>query len=286
MKLAIIGGSLLNQPANFTRIAEDQIKTPFGTPSDTFISGTIAAPPSLLHAEYDPHGRGECGKSKEQFSARPSMDINDVELVFLNRHGRLHHLAPHQINYRANMFALKILEVTHVIALTAVGGISDNMPPMKWVVPDQIIDYTYGRMQTYNDGNESEVKHIDFSYPFDDLLRDKLITALDKESCSYETQATYGVTQGPRLETIAEIKRMQRDGCDIVGMTAMPEAALARELEIDYATLSLVVNWAAGKGVSSTQQAEVISMDEIKQRIVDGNEIIEKLISNVVTLLE
>ena len=223
---------------------------------------------------------------KEQFSARPSMDINDVELVFLNRHGRLHHLAPHQINYRANMFALKILEVTHVIALTAVGGISDNMPPMKWVVPDQIIDYTYGRMQTYNDGNESEVKHIDFSYPFDGFLRDKLIASLDEESCSYETQATYGATQGPRLETIAEIKRMQRDGCDIVGMTAMPEAALARELDIDYATLSLVVNWAAGKGVSSTQQAEVISMDEIKQRIVDGNEIIEKLISNVVPLLD
>ncbi len=260
MKLAIIGGSLFNQPGNFTRVTEDQIKTPFGAPSDTFISGAI--------------------------TARSSMEINDVEVVFLNRHGHSHHLAPHQINYRANMFALKILEVTHIIAVTAVGGISENMSPMKWVVPDQIIDYTFGRMQTYNDGNESEVKHIDFSYPFDGFLRDKLITVLDKESCSYETQATYGVTQGPRLETIAEIKRMQLDGCDIVGMTAMPEAALARELEMDYATLSLVVNWAAGKGVLSTQRAEVISMDEIKQRIVTGNEIIEKLISNVVPLLE
>lgn len=259
MKLAIIGGSLFNQPGNFARITEERIKTPFGTPSDTFISGAI--------------------------TARSSKEINDVEVVFLNRHGHSHHLAPHQINYRANMFALKILEVSHIIAVTAVGGISENMSPMKWVVPDQIIDYTFGRMQTYNDGNESEVKHIDFSYPFDDFLREKLITVLDKESCRYETQATYGVTQGPRLETIAEIKRMQLDGCDIVGMTAMPEAALARELEMDYATLSLVVNWAAGKGVSSTQRAEVISMDEIKQRIVTGNEIIEKLISHVVPLL-
>ena len=267
MKLAIIGGSLFNEPGNFIRVKEEQIKTPFGEPSGAFISGTITAPPSGLLAEY-----------------RPSMDINDVEVVFLNRHGHSHHLAPHQINYRANMFALKRLEVTHIIAVTAVGGITENMSPMKWVVPDQVIDYTYGRMQTYNDGNESEVKHIDFSYPFDGFLRDKLITALDKESCVYERQATYGVTQGPRLETIAEIKRMQRDGCDIVGMTAMPEATLARELEMNYATLSLVVNWAAGKGVSPAQQAEVISMDEIKQRIVDGNEIIEKLISHVVSL--
>ena len=252
MKLAIIGGSLFNEPGNITGVTEDRIKTPFGTPSDTFITGTI----------------------------------NDVEVVYLNRHGHSHHLAPHQINYRANMFALKILEVRHIIAVTAVGGISENMSPMKWVVPDQIIDYTYGRLQSYNDGNESEVNHIDFSYPFDDFLQDKLIAVLDKEACAYETQATYGVTQGPRLETIAEIKRMQRDGCDIVGMTAMPEAALSRELEMDYATLSLVVNWAAGKGMSSVQPAEVISMEEIRQRIVDGNEIIEKLISKAVTLLD
>jgi purine nucleoside phosphorylase len=178
-----------------------------------------------------------------------------------------------------------MLEVTHIIAVTAVGGISKNMPPMKWVVPDQIIDYSYGRMQTYSDDNKSAVKHIDFSYPFNGFLRDKLIAALEKETCVFEAQATYGVTQGPRLETIAEIKRLQRDGCDIVGMTAMPEAALARELEMDYATLSLVVNWAAGKGASSAQPAEVISMDEINQRIEDGNKIIEKLISNVVSLL-
>ncbi len=258
MKLAIIGGSLLGEPANFNSVTQEQIKTPFGEPSGIFVTGKISAAPSRLP---------------------------DVDVVFLNRHGHSHHIAPHQINYRANMFALKILEVSHIIAVTAVGGISEKMSPMKWVVPDQIIDYTYGRMQTYNDGSESEVNHIDFSYPFDDFLRDKLIVALDKESCVHETQATYGATQGPRLETIAEIKRMQRDDCDIVGMTVMPEAALARELEMDYATLSLVVNWAAGKGSNPEQPADVISMDEIKQRIVDGNKIIEKLITNVVSQL-
>ena len=252
MKLAIIGGSLLSEIKGFTRITEERIKTPFGEPSDIFVTG----------------------------------EINDIEVVYINRHGASHHIAPHQINYRANMFVLKMLEVNYVVAVTAVGGISEKMSPMKWVVPDQIIDYTYGRMQTYNDGNANEVNHIEFSYPFDDVLRKKLIQALTEEACEHEIQATYGATQGPRLESIAEIKRMQRDGCDIVGMTAMPEAALARELEMDYATLSLVVNWAAGKGVGSSQAAEVISMDEIRQRIVIGNEIIEKLISKVVTLLD
>ena len=249
MKLAIIGGSLLGEIHQFRRITEQRIKTPFGEPSDICTTG----------------------------------EINNTEVVYINRHGHSHHIAPHQINYRANMFMLKMLDVTHVIAVTAVGGISENMSPMQWVVPNQIIDYSYGRMQTYNDGNENEVKHIDFTYPFDDTLRKKLQAAVAMEKKQCLTQATYGVTQGPRLETVAEINRMQRDGCDIVGMTAMPEAALARELEMDYATLSLVVNWAAGKGGADT--SEVISMDKIKHRIADGNGQIEKIIENVVSLL-
>ncbi len=247
MKLAIIGGSLFNELSRLSTTTEERIKTPFGKPSDAFTTGVV----------------------------------NGIQVVFLNRHGRCHHLPPHQINYRANMYALKLLEVTHIVAVTAVGGITDNMLPMKWVVPDQIIDYTYDRMQTYNDADESEVKHIDFSYPFTDSLRAQLLIALEKEACRYEAQGVYGVTQGPRLETCAEIKRMQQDGCDIVGMTAMPEAVLARELEIEYATLSLVVNWAAGKGGALERPAEIISMDEIKQRIVDGSEIAEKLINNL-----
>ncbi len=252
MKLAIIGGSLFNQSSIITMLTKENINTPFGTASDDFIIGTIG----------------------------------HVEVVYINRHGRSHHLVPHQINYRANMFALKVLQVTHIIAVTAVGGISENMSPMKWVVPDQIIDYTYGRMQTCNDDNAAGVNHIDFSYPFDTLLSEALITTLKEESCAHEKQATYGATQGPRLETIAEIKRMQNDGCDIVGMTAMPEAALARELEMNYAMLSLVVNWAAGKEATSTQPTQVISMNEINQRIEIGNEIVEKLISNVVARLD
>ena len=250
MKLAIIGGSLLGEIQGFTKVAEERIKTPFGQPTDTFVSGTIG----------------------------------DLEVVYFNRHGSAHHFAPHQINYRANMFVLKILEVTDVVAITAVGGITEKMSPMTWVVPDQIIDYTYGRMQTYSDSNDKGVNHIDFSYPFEQTLKSKLQEAVEMEDIECISPATYGVTQGPRLETIAEIKRMQNDGCDIVGMTAMPEAALARELDMNYATLSLVVNWAAGKGDAGNQQSEIISMDEINKRIAEGNKISGKLVHNIVSL--
>ncbi len=251
MKLAIIGGSLLSNINNLTPVTEERIKTPFGEPSDNFNIGKI----------------------------------NDFDIVYLNRHGSGHNLAPHQINYRANMFALKLLGVTHVIAIAAVGGITEKMSPMKCVIPDQVIDYTYGRMQTYNDGDEEHVNHIEFSYPFDEFLRKKLKDAVDMEDRDCVTQATYGATQGPRLETVAEIKRMERDGCDIVGMTGMPETALARELEIDYANLSLVVNWAAGKSDKTHQAAELISMEQITNRIADGNTIIEKIICNTISKL-
>ncbi len=251
MKLAIIGGSLLKEISALTVISEEQIKTPFGSPSDIIVSGVI----------------------------------NAMEVVFFNRHGFSHHLAPHQVNYRANMFALKMLEVTDVIAITAVGGITEKMSPEKWVIPDQIIDYTYGRFQTFNDGDDKAVKHIDFSYPFDELLSNKLMQALEMASCDYEASATYGATQGPRLETVAEIKRMQRDGCDIVGMTAMPEAALARELEMNYAGLSLVVNWAAGMGDDRHSASEIISMDDVYQNIEQGNVIADKVMQNFISLL-
>ena len=252
MKLAIIGGSLLKEFDSFTKVTEERINTPYGTPSDNFVTG----------------------------------NINDMEVVYLNRHGFKHHIAPHQVNYKANMFVLKILEITHVIAITAVGGISEKMSPMKCVIPDQLIDYTHGRVQTFNDGNETSVNHIDFSYPFDDFLSVKLAQAIERDGFDCETEATYGVTQGPRLETVAEIKRMERDGCDIVGMTAMPEASLARELDINYANLSLVVNWAAGKSDNVHDVPKIISLDEINQRIVDGNKIIEKVVNNVTTMLD
>lgn len=257
MKLAIIGGSLLKQIDALSDVSEEHVNTPFGEPSDVFITGSI----------------------------------DDIEVVYCNRHGISHHIAPHQIDYKANMFALKVLDVSHVLAVTAVGGITEKMSPMKWVVPDQIIDYTHGRMQTYNDSKDKEVRHIDFSYPFDDMLSNKIIRSLQIAGCDFEPRGTYGVTQGPRLETAAEIKRMCRDGCDIVGMTAMPEASLARELEMDYAQLSLVVNWAAGAGASSEtvadeqQRHEIISMDEIRERIAEGNVQAEMLIRHFVSQL-
>ena len=251
MKIAIIGGSLLGEIENLAITLEERLKTPFGEPSDTFTTGTLG----------------------------------DSEVIYINRHGRSHHLAPHQINYRANMFGLKMLGVTHVIAVTAVGGITKEMLPMQWVVPDQLIDYTYGRMQTYNDGNDDEVNHIEFSHPFNEGLRKQLHDSVAAADLKCVTQATYGVTQGPRLETIAEIARMEKDGCDIVGMTAMPEAALARELEIEYAALSLVVNWAAGKPNGDQGEAEVISMQVIQQRIAEGNKVTYSIMANTLKLL-
>jgi len=247
VKLAIIGGSLLKGISNLTTVAEEIVNTPFGTPSGRFVTGVI----------------------------------DDTEVVYINRHGSEHHIAPHQINYKANIFVLKTLEVTDIVAVTAVGGITEAMSPMKWVVPDQIIDYTHGRLQTYSDVNDTKVNHIDFTYPFDDAVRNRLIVALQNQACEHETHGTYGVTQGPRLETIAEIKRLHQDGCDIVGMTAMPEASLARELQMNYATLSLVVNWAAGKG-----EGELISMQEITQLIAEGSEACEKIINEVIALVE
>ena len=247
MKLAIIGGSLLKNIKDFSIETEERIHTTYGLPSDTIRSGKI----------------------------------NDVEIIYLNRHGCSHHIAPHQINYKANLFVLKLLDVTHILAVTAVGGITEKMSPMKWVISDQLIDYSHGRVQTYNDSNDKVVKHIDFSYPFDGLLSEKLKQTLSRLNCEFEPRATYGVTQGPRLETVAEIQRMRRDGCDIVGMTVMPEASLARELDMQYANLSLVVNWAAGAG-PETEQHKIITMDEIKSRITEGNVLGEEIIREFV----
>lgn len=212
MRLGIIGGSLLKSLNAFKAESEEVIKTPYGDPSDVFVSGTI----------------------------------NNHPVVLLNRHGDNHQIAPHQVNYKANIFVMKMLEVSHILSVNAVGGITAGMAPGRWVVPDQLIDYTHGRNQTYNDFDEEPVTHIDFTWPFDHELRHKLLQVLDVSGINHEVAGTYGVTQGPRLETAAEIQKLKRDGCDIVGMTVMPEAGLARELDIAYAGLCNVVNWAAG----------------------------------------
>lgn len=181
---------------------------------------------------------------------------------FLPRHGRGHDIAPHEINYRANLWALREAGVTRVVAVNAVGGISAAMQPGVLVLPDQIIDYSWGREHTYFSGRHAFDKHIDFTTPYSAALAALLQAAARTAGLSLLKGAVYACTQGPRLETAAEIRRLARDGCDIVGMTGMPEAALARELALEYASLALVVNRAAGLGPAE------ISMDAIRQVMV------------------
>ncbi|GAB1257013.1 S-methyl-5'-thioinosine phosphorylase [Aurantivibrio plasticivorans] len=172
--------------------------------------------------------------------------LSGSDVVFLPRHGDGHALPPHRINYRANMWALHSVGVAAVLSVNAVGGIRSDMQPGSLVLPDQIIDYTYGREHTYFTGDEAGVEHIDFTEPFDPSWRSALIHLAERNQHELIAGGVYGCAQGPRLETAAEIKRFERDGCDLIGMTVMPEAALARELNLPYASLSVVVNWAAG----------------------------------------
>lgn len=187
-------------------------------------------------------------------------------VVFLARHGGGHKVPPHQINYRANIFALKSLGVTNIIAANAVGGIGDSCGPGVLVIPDQILDFTYGRHATFFDCFDDEMSHIDFTYPFEGEARSALIKASNEFEREFGSKfivrnGVYACMQGPRLETAAEIKKLKSDGASLVGMTVMPEAALAREKGIDYASVSLVVNWAAGLA------AGPITLDAIKAEL-------------------
>ena len=212
--LAIIGGSGLTQLDGLSDCVEINLDTPYGSPSAAIVRGLYA-------------GR---------------------EVLFLARHGQPHRIPPHQVNYRANLWALQQAGAEAVIAVNAVGGIAQGMGTGHFCVPDQLIDYSWGLDQ---------VSHIDFSEPYSSNLRARLLQALQTAGCSYSDGGVYGCTQGPRLETAAEIIRMQRDGCDIVGMTGMPEAALARELSLPYACLALVVNPAAGKAAGPISLADM-----------------------------
>ena len=166
------------------------------------------------------------------------------DLVFMCRHGDGHNVPPHKINYRANMQALANMGVQHVIAFNAVGGIADFSAPESLILPNQVIDYTWRREHTFYDAFAGELSHVDFSLPFDESLRQLILSALGSDHI-YDG-GCYACTQGPRLESAAEIRRLRNDGCDLVGMTLMPEAALARELNMAYASICFSVNWAAG----------------------------------------
>ncbi len=239
--IGVIGGTGLNE---FLAGEKQQMETPYGLPSAAIVSSKF----------------------------------NNTEVLFLARHGTPHTIPPHRINYRANLWALKALGASQILAVNAVGGITPGMQAGQLVIPDQIIDYSWGREHSYFDGDIIEgglsgLEHIDFTYPFAETLRQLLIKGGDTASIPLIDKAVYGVVQGPRLETAAEILRMERDGCDLVGMTAMPEAALARELEMEYASLCLVVNPAAGKS------DQLITMEDIHQVLAEG-------IGRVKTLLQ
>jgi len=210
MKLAVMGGTGALQL--FETLRNMALTTPFGAPSD-----------------------------------RPrQVAVADTELWFLARHGDPHRIPPHKINYRANIHALKILGVDSVLAINAVGGLVVGLPVGSMVAPDQIIDYTWGRAHTFSDGGSAPLKHIDFTRPFDGPLRDRLLDAARQVGHELVDGGCHAVTQGPRLETAAEVSRLASEGCDVVGMTAMPEAALAREAGLDYASLCVVANAGAG----------------------------------------
>jgi 5'-methylthioinosine phosphorylase len=236
---AVIGGSgLYSLDENFRVESRKKLNTPYGDVSAELASG----------------------------------ELNGTPIIFLPRHGTSHQIPPHKINYRANLWALHELGVNQVIAVNAVGGI--DFGPHSLVLPDQIIDYTSGRAHTYFDGEAAEVGHIDFTYPYSEAVREKIILASQVEKIFLNTAGTYGCTNGPRLETSAEIVKMKRDGCNIIGMTGMPEAALARELEIEYASISLVVNWCAGI------ENSILHMDEIRQTLERGMKSVVQLINS------
>lgn len=220
--LAIIGGSGLARLGGLQVRSRESVDTPYGPPSAPLCRGRLEG----------------------------------AELVFLPRHGEAHQLPPHAINYRANLWALKAAGVRRVLAVAAVGGISPHCPPRRLVIPDQVIDYTWGRDHTYFDGPGAPVTHVDWTQPYSASLRRVLLEASAGLGLDAHDGGTYGATQGPRLESAAEIERMARDGCDLVGQTGMPETVLARELGLDYACCAVVANWAAGRvpGVLSMEQ--------------------------------
>ena len=243
-KLAIIGGSGLTSLQDLDIIRREFVQTPYGEPSGALTHGVLKG----------------------------------MEVVFIARHGDAHTIAPHRVNYRANLWALKEAGVRRIVSVCAVGGISRAMAPRTLAIPDQIIDYTCSREQTFFDTALSHVTHIDFTYPYCEELRDDLIKVAARADIQVIPRGTYGATQGPRLETIAEIDRMERDGCDMVGMTGMPEASLARELDLCYAHCAVIANWAAGRGEG------IIEMHEIEANLKHSMQEVRKLFINVLTL--
>lgn len=241
-KLAIIGGTGLTSLKDLKITRREVMHTPYGEPSAPLVFGEMAG----------------------------------HEVMFLPRHGAGHTIPPHKVNYRANLWALKESGAEQVIAINAVGGIRADMTPGTLVLPNQIIDYTWSRINTYFEEGLSHVTHIDFTEPYCEELRQTLLFCAGETKVALIGDGTYAATQGPRLETAAEINKLEKDGCDLVGMTGMPEAALARELELCYACVAVVANMGAGRG------DEAITMEMIERHLISGMAEVRRLLEHIV----
>lgn len=244
-ELAIIGGSGLTKIENLEIVRREVVHTPYGEPSGALTHGRLA------------------GK----------------DVIFLARHGYGHTIPPHMVNYRANIWALKHAGVSQVIAVCAVGGIREDLQPMTLAIPDQVIDYTWSRHHTFFERDLSHVTHIDFTYPYCEEMRQTLIEGAGRAGVEVQAGGTYGASQGPRIESAAEINRMERDGCDMVGMTGMPEIALARELDLCYAACAVCANHAAGRG------QEGITIESIEENLSRAMGKVYRLLEEVVAAI-
>jgi 5'-deoxy-5'-methylthioadenosine phosphorylase len=244
--LGIIGGTGLTQLSNLEITRRQIVRTPFGDPSGALTFG----------------------------------ELNGREVVFLARHGYGHTIPPHEVNYRANIWALNSEGAARVVSVASVGGIRADLPPGALAIPHQVLDYTWGRKHTFFEGPDQPVTHIDFTHPYCEVLRGGLLKAAASAGQAIVNGGVYAATQGPRLESAAEIDRLERDGADMVGMTGMPEAALAREIGLRYAAIAVVVNHAAGRGDSS----EAIHLEQInavlQTAMVKVRILLEKLVES------
>lgn len=248
--LGVIGGTGLYSFPELHEVERRSVDTPFGAPSAALVVG----------------------------------EFRGARLAFLARHGEDHTIAPHRVNYRANIWAMHHLGARRVLGVNAVGGIRADMGPRTLVAPDQIIDYTHGRLSSFCDTEGAKVEHIDFSEPYSARLRTELVAAAGRAGIAIVAGGCYAATQGPRLETIAEIVRIRRDGGDLVGMTGMPEAALAREIGLDYACLALVANWAAGcEPRPGPAPAAPISLAEIFANLEAATAMVPRVIAQLLT---
>ncbi|MGH8726719.1 MAG: S-methyl-5'-thioinosine phosphorylase [Burkholderiales bacterium] len=244
--LAVIGGTGL---AKFTGLAithRQVIRTPYGEPSGALTFGNL---------------KGRL-------------------VVFLARHGYGHTIAPHEVNYRANLWALSSQQVKEVISVASVGGIRADLTPGALVLPSQIIDYTHSRKATFFEGSDQAVTHTDFTLPYTRALQERCLSAASQAGESLLFGGVYAAVQGPRLETAAEINRIERDGADMVGMTGMPEAILARELNMRYAAIAVVANYAAGRGPSK----EAVALEDIHAVLQTSMQKVKNILEHLVAI--